>query len=75
MTKVYFCLFLFLLLVPPVQAWDFCVPNEDGVMLYYNIVSEDEQSCEVAYCHHASYICDILTIPEMGILNRGNRDF
>ena len=42
MTKVYFCLFLFLLLVPPVQAWDFCVPNEDGVMLYYNIVSEDE---------------------------------
>ena len=75
MTKVYFCLFLFLLLVPPVQAWDFCVPNEDGVMLYYNIVSEDEQSCEVAYCHHASYICDILTIPEMVILNRGNRDF
>ncbi len=64
----------FLLYIPSVWAWDFCVPNEDSVMLYYNVVDEEELSCEVALCKGAEYRCDILRIPEQVVLNRGNWD-
>ena len=31
----------------PIYAYDFCEVNEDGVTIYYNIVSEDNKTCEV----------------------------
>ena len=75
MMKVLFFLSLFFLLASPTWAWDFCVPNEDGVMLYYNVVDEDEGSCEVARNKDVIWNCQVLRIPETVILNRGNRDF
>ena len=32
-----------------VDAYDFEVANEDGVVIYYNIVSEADKTCEVTY--------------------------
>ena len=65
----------FLLYTPSVWAWDFCLLNEDSIMLYYNIVDLDEGSCEVTLCRGAEYKCDILRIPGDIVLNRGNWDF
>ena len=62
-----------LLLVLPARAWDFCWPNEDGIMLYYNVVSQDEQCCELALCQGIEYNCDTLRIPEVAI-SRGNQE-
>lgn len=31
----------------PSNAYDFCEANEDGVMIYYNVINEDEKTCEV----------------------------
>ena len=42
--------FLFLAALFPAisaSAYDFCKENEDGKMIYYNILSEDEKTCEV----------------------------
>ena len=83
MNKVYFeimtrsSIFIlsFLLYIPSVWAWDFCDPNEDGIMLYYNVVDKAEGSCEVAQKEDVVWNCKVLRIPEKVILNRGNRDF
>ena len=76
MTKIIVIIVFFLSIgIHIAWAWDFCVPNEDGVMLYYNVVDEDEGSCEVAQNKDAIYNCRVLRIPERVILNRGNRDF
>ena len=75
MMKVLFFLSLFLLLASPTWAWDFCAPNADGIMLYYNMVDEDEGACEVAQNEGVVWDCRVLRIPETLILNRGNRDF
>ncbi len=50
------------------KAWDFCQPNRDGVMLYYNRIY-DGDACEVAYCKDAQYLgkYDTLWIPDIVI--------
>ena len=65
----------FLLYIPSVWAWDLCFPNEDGIMLYYDIVDMDEWSCEVTFCPGNEYECDTLRIPGNLVLNRGNWDY
>lgn len=30
-----------------VYAYDFCEANENGMMIYYNVVNENEKTCEV----------------------------
>ena len=48
MTKIIVTIVFFLSIgIHIAWAWDFCVPNEDDIMLYYNVVDEDEGSCEV----------------------------
>ena len=76
MTKVIVIIVFFLSIgIQTAWAWDFCVPNEDDIMLYYNVVDEDEGSCEVAQNKDVIWNCRVLRIPERVILNRGNRDF
>ena len=76
MTKIIVIIVFFLSIgIHIAWAWDFCVPNEDDIMLYYKVVDEDEGSCEVAQNKDAIYNCRVLRIPERVILNRGNRDF
>ncbi|MBR5062144.1 MAG: leucine-rich repeat protein [Prevotella sp.] len=31
----------------PIYAYDFCEANEDGVTIYYNVISEKDKTCEV----------------------------
>ena len=50
------------MVIPSVWAWDFCVPNQDGVMLYYNFIEDDDEACEVTCCKNAEY--EIPTIRE-----------
>jgi hypothetical protein len=33
----------------PVSAYDFSEENEDGKTIYYNVISEDDKTCEVTY--------------------------
>ena len=76
MTKIIVTIVFFLSIgIHIAWAWDFCVPNEDDIMLYYNVVDEDEGSCEVAQNKDVIWNCRVLRIPERVILNRGNRDF
>ena len=76
MTKVIVIIVFFLSIgIQTACAWDFCVPNEDDIMLYYNVVDEDELSCEVAQNEDVIWNCQELRIPERVILNRGSRDF
>ena len=63
------------MVIPSVWAWDFCVPNQDGVMLYYNFIEDDDEACEVTCCKNAEYEIPTIRIPEKVILNRGNVDF
>ena len=60
-------LLLFLMSILTVGAWDFCAPNEDGVMFYYDRIADDEEACEIVLCRGAIYVCDTLKIPETAI--------
>lgn len=33
--------------ISSLHAYDFCEANEDGVMIYYNVISEEDKTCEV----------------------------
>ena len=54
---------LFLLCTVSVQAWDFCAPNQDGIMLYYNRIPDDEAACEVAPSREADYCYPVIRVP------------
>ena len=54
-------------------AWDFCLPNDDGVMLYYNFIEYDDEACELTYSPDAHYYEDTIRIPGQLVLNRGDR--
>ena len=54
---------LFLLCIVSVQAWDFCAPNQDGIMLYYNRIPDDEAACEVAPAKEADYCYPVVRVP------------
>ena len=54
---------LFLLCTVSVQAWDFCAPNQDGIMLYYNRIPDDEAACEVAPAREADYCYPVVRVP------------
>lgn len=66
--RVLFIIFLALLCIHSLSAWDFCQKNGDGVMLYYNRIWEDDLCCEVAFCQGAFYDVRRLRIPEEVIL-------
>ena len=57
---------LFLLCAVSVQAWDFCQPNQDGIMLYYNRL--DEESCELTYDAKADYDYPVIRVPKEVII-------
>ena len=66
-----FLLMLAMLTWTDVRSWDFCQPNKDGIMLYYNYLY-DGDACEIAYCEGAEYECVELDIPDVIILSNKN---
>ena len=53
-----------LLLTTAIHAYDFSVENKDDVTIYYNILSTDDKTCEVAGYKSASTDVTNLYIPE-----------
>lgn len=47
----------------PARAYDFSAANEDGVTIYYNLVSATDRTVEVAQSDNYSYV-GMITIPE-----------
>lgn len=53
-----------------IHAHDFCMENEDGVTMYFNILSSTDKTCEVSrngdlsYWYYASYLSSVIKIPE-----------
>lgn len=48
------------------QDYDFSAKNSDSVIIYYNIISEEEQTCEVT---KGSYV-DAVNIPTYAMGNK-----